>query len=428
MGLIIPQWVKTTWNGSNKKHLIEKGYTFTNLFDEFEVNVVDLMDCSSVEVKVECDYCKDPFFLQYSKYMRWFREAKCNKISCSKKICRKQYKEDSIIANELRFSLSKVKEIFRSAGCTFLDNAYKGYTYLHNFRCMCGIEDTITMDKFKNGRNCCIFCSEFRSGVKNTSYLLEEVQNIFINNDCIPLFSHYENNHTPLEYKCKCGNKTSKTLQAFRNSTLCEQCIKAGYKDRGKDRAYTQKEVEEIFKSNYCTLLGTYKGFHEKMDYICECGEPSKITLLRFLRGQRCRKHYLENNKGSNNPAYNPYKTDEEREHGRIIEGNKDFKRKCLKRDNWTCRCCNKKGGTLHVHHIFGYSKHPLLRIEVLNGITLCKSCHIGVNGFHGIYSCYNFTISDFEEFVDLHFIYPSVTIKQLAELRELYDSLKKFH
>jgi len=51
-------------------------------------------------------------------------------------------------------------------------------------------------------------------------------------------------------------------------------------------------------------------------------------------------------------------------------------------RDNYTCQhnncefCQNKKGVTLHPHHVFWVSKFPELSYAVSNGITLCKEYH----------------------------------------------------
>jgi hypothetical protein len=45
-------------------------------------------------------------------------------------------------------------------------------------------------------------------------------------------------------------------------------------------------------------------------------------------------------------------------------------------RDDWTCRSCMVRGGTIHPHHIFNYSQYPELRDKISNGITLCVTCH----------------------------------------------------
>lgn len=47
-----------------------------------------------------------------------------------------------------------------------------------------------------------------------------------------------------------------------------------------------------------------------------------------------------------------------------------------LKRDNFTCVACDKRGGKLQVDHIKPWSLYPELRYEINNGRTLCVNCH----------------------------------------------------
>lgn len=51
-------------------------------------------------------------------------------------------------------------------------------------------------------------------------------------------------------------------------------------------------------------------------------------------------------------------------------------------RDDFTCQSCGKRGGKLTAHHIKTFAAHPDLRLEVSNGITLCRRpCHSGIKG-----------------------------------------------
>jgi 5-methylcytosine-specific restriction endonuclease McrA len=69
----------------------------------------------------------------------------------------------------------------------------------------------------------------------------------------------------------------------------------------------------------------------------------------------------------------------------------KDFRKKVLKRDKYTCQMCNKKGKRvwLNVHHIMKWSSASSLRYDTDNGITLCKYCHDEVTGHESHYLTY---------------------------------------
>ena len=47
-----------------------------------------------------------------------------------------------------------------------------------------------------------------------------------------------------------------------------------------------------------------------------------------------------------------------------------------LRRDDFTCRRCGKRGGDLHAHHVLSFIDHVEERWNIDNGITLCKPCH----------------------------------------------------
>ncbi|GIW70313.1 MAG: hypothetical protein KatS3mg101_1060 [Patescibacteria group bacterium] len=47
-------------------------------------------------------------------------------------------------------------------------------------------------------------------------------------------------------------------------------------------------------------------------------------------------------------------------------------------RDGWACKICKKKlqAGNIVAHHIKSFSNHKDKRLDVDNGVTLCRSCH----------------------------------------------------
>lgn len=48
----------------------------------------------------------------------------------------------------------------------------------------------------------------------------------------------------------------------------------------------------------------------------------------------------------------------------------------CFQRDDYTCRCCQQRGGKLNAHHVWPFQRFPQWKYEVWNLVTLCKACH----------------------------------------------------
>ena len=60
----------------------------------------------------------------------------------------------------------------------------------------------------------------------------------------------------------------------------------------------------------------------------------------------------------------------------------KDWRFKVYKRDRFTCQmpsCKSKR--QLQAHHLKKWSEASILRYDLNNGITLCRTCHDKING-----------------------------------------------
>ena len=150
-------------------------------------------------------------------------------------------------------------------------------------------------------------------------------------------------------------------------------------------------------------------GSGQKIEVKCdECGKRYFIQYNCYIKYNHNGKIYCQNcsNKlfrsGENSPVWNPNKTDEERLIGRHYEGYKQFIRRILFRDGYTCQCCginSTKGHRipLNVHHLDSYNWCVEKRIDDSNGITLCENCH---KKFHDCYGYGDNTKEQFEEWI----------------------------
>lgn len=58
----------------------------------------------------------------------------------------------------------------------------------------------------------------------------------------------------------------------------------------------------------------------------------------------------------------------------------KNWRKLVFERDDFRCQSCSERGGTIHAHHVIPFSENLFLRLEVDNGLTLCKKCHIKIH------------------------------------------------
>lgn len=300
-------------------------------------------------------------------------------------------------------------------------------------------------------------CPQCAGNVKMT---YEKVKNyVETNSNCKLISEEYINNESKLTFQCKCGRKFEKTLNDFRrNNKNCPQCsaskrgkmkrtnkqdierlitskgfefldlkyvngksvimiedkegykFKVGFADFKNDKTPKRFSLRnDYLDENIKNLVSSARGYSLKRIEVNESQHPVifiecdkrheyKTTAFDFNQGKRCYKCYRLNNFGENHPNYNPNLTDEEREKGRNLYKHKlkEWRKNVLARDFHTCKCCFKKGGVLHAHHLNGYHWCKEERYDVDNGATLCESCH---REFHHIYGFKNNTKEQFKEF-----------------------------
>jgi hypothetical protein len=379
--MIIEKEVDVHITHRNKNYYRSKGYLCEHQ-DTITVKIEDLYVGASVDVHVLCDICKTNIVSKvYDDYNRQRNKIKldcCNNIEC------RSHKQHLISREPLENIISYVE----SYGYKFI-NTIGEYINCKSsiiLECENGHQLGYEISAFKQGRRCskCM-------GTYQEDHTYEEVYNYFKSQGCELLDTEYKTMKTPLKYKCSCGIIGKMCYYDFLQGHRCIKC--------GGNGKYEYTEVVKIFEDNNCTLLSTeYKKNKQNLEYICSCGNISKIKLSDFLNGVRCRQCYLEKNKGETHPCWNPDLSKEDRILRRKYEDYYKWRKSVYERDKYLCQCClNKEHNILNAHHLDGFNWCIEKRTDTSNGITLCKDCH---DEFHKKYGCGWNTHEQFEEFL----------------------------
>lgn len=204
---------------------------------------------------------------------------------------------------------------------------------------------------------------------------LEWAKQRFADIGVVLLADEYVNNSELMPYQCdKCSDVHYDNLANFtkRKTRGCE-----------KRETLTFEKVKAYFEEKGCELLeGSYTNANTTMRFICSCGNKSCTTFANFkhhnVRCFECGKSKIA---GENN-----YQWIKDRKDGvrRIGRKDKAWRKAVFERDNYTCKCCNARGVTLNAHHLFDYQHHRELALDVSNGVTLCKDCHVAFHKQYG--------------------------------------------
>lgn len=170
----------------------------------------------------------------------------------------------------------------------------------------------------------------------------------------------------------KCKNWVDKSLfgkDSSRHDKLCSACINcrrvktkvntAGRVSTFKGKKHTEsakKIMSEKAKLKPPPMLGRKHSIDAKL----KMSQTKRLTYPR----------------GSNSVNWKGGSSERRRDLRRTPEY-KEWRNTVFLRDNYTCQSCgDNKGGNLNAHHIKPYATNPELRLDISNGITLCKLCH----------------------------------------------------
>jgi 5-methylcytosine-specific restriction endonuclease McrA len=167
----------------------------------------------------------------------------------------------------------------------------------------------------------------------------------------------------------KATSVNDEIVDALLNSKYWVHAI--GCRDVGRSEL---KELVSIIRFNYCNFKQSFENLYKYhpdtieqdrkyQEDLCSSFGPECDCFLPDVPPDECwcereRRERLLNSNRRNYPEYQNWRT------------------AVFERDGYTCQKCGKHGGELNAHHIKRYSDHPELRLDIDNGITLCKECH----------------------------------------------------
>lgn len=179
-----------------------------------------------------------------------------------------------------KLSYDYVKQYFKDQGCELLSTEYVNVHNLLDYVCSCGNKSKISFHNYKHGTKSESKCEKCK---KSKKLLFEDVKQYFKDQRCELLSTEYTNNSTLMDYVCNCGNKSKISLNNFKSGYRCSKC--------GGSERLKYDYVKQYFKDQGCELLSTeYTNNSTLLNYICNCGNKSKINFHNYKNGNRCKQ------------------------------------------------------------------------------------------------------------------------------------------
>lgn len=142
----------------------------------------------------------------------------------------------------------------------------------------------------------------------------------------------------------------------------------------------------KIFSIEHKTKLSeSHKGKLSGIPRTLETKEKLRLAhigkKLSEEHKRKISKSHIGKNIRENHPNYIKDRTQLKKKDQRGYWGtdtaSREWSKNVKNRDNWKCKMSNDDcNGRLEAHHILEYAKHPELRYDINNGITLCHFHH----------------------------------------------------
>ena len=118
-------------------------------------------------------------------------------------------------------------------------------------------------------------------------FTLEDIRNIFLENNCILLEETYSNNQQPLKFICSCGKEDVKHLISYQKTKKCRYCNR---QNQDNLRRNSLEKVKSFFEEHGCVFLNDeYKNNIQPLDFVCSCGRKDSKCFESFKLNPQCR-------------------------------------------------------------------------------------------------------------------------------------------
>lgn len=175
----------------------------------------------------------------------------------------------------------ELRKRFKTRGWKLLANVDDYEDHYSKLRCLCPNKHEVNMslNNFTGGSNCMICTNKSKTnfGAIEKKFILLHLQLLITMNE-------YVNKDTKFPYICTCGRKAWVSWGTAQTKKWkgCKECMI-------NRQRHKYDEVEHYFKKNGCVLLSSeYKSRHDKLYYLCLCGEYGLTSYARFKKGSRC--------------------------------------------------------------------------------------------------------------------------------------------
>lgn len=284
-----------------------------------------------------------------------------------------------------------------------IDKEYKGCNKpLECFCKNCGKKWFPIWDNLKQGKGC-MECKRNKGNEVRRMSISDVKKRAKVLSPRIEITANkYIDEEKEMDCSClDCGRKFQLSWRSIRNGVGCKICTKENY---FKKRRITTTYIEKYLTENNVPIVllsKKYKNAHELLDFKCkDCNLKFKKTWtnIKTLK-QFCPDCGIKKRSGINHPNYNRYLTDEERSKTRLLMYGKEYMKWCYevhRNHYFSCKVCRAKKDIV-AHHLYSYSTHVDMRLDVNNGVTLCRQHH---KNFHKKYGYKNNTKEQFEEYL----------------------------